>query len=372
MSVAILLFILFLLVLLFSWNSIWQRYVPPHIQVQLSVSNPSIRFGEQAELHIIIENRSSLPAPNVLCFFELPPQISLHQKSDNTESSILSKTKKAEEVSFVIAMRPRESATVSYPIFGIHRGHGHIQKIRVELSNGFSTYQFTDIATYCDIVVHPADRSSSLIQQSLHKRPGTMPTLRKLFPMSTDWVDLRPYQSGDSMRDIAWMISAKQRELVVFERATSLRQQVLIVSNIQLYKDYWSGNIPSVIERIYEETMALALSLLSSSNALITILTNAIKGQRSHAYQLLHIEGAATSRNQFRIGHELGRLSTYAMDPMSAVLASIYRSQLAPTHIMILTAYEDEDMLQQYHRLTQVGHEIHKIMIPIQPIQDQE
>ncbi len=354
-------FIIVILVsFLYVWRSLWRRFVSPEISIETAVTNPSISYGSATQIEFTVQNRSRLPAPHVACQLKLPPQIRLAPPADAAVND-----DKASSISFTLGLKPRETVTVRFQLYGCKRGRAIIPIVHAELSDGLFTRYHEELSVNLEVIIHPVHRQVAHRREPPIRDLGPIAVPRKLFPSSLDWIDMRAYQPGDSIRDVAWMASAKRQSLIVLERSMSIRSNIILVANAQTFRDYWMGAIPETVEEVYEETMGLALQFLQLDVGSVSVYSNAYSAPRSrrHRYRVARVQGGRNSRSVFTLGHGIGQLPVYSLASLSELLISTARDEPDPCDIVIVTGYEDDLTRQAYSQLQTQGHRLRVVSV---------
>lgn len=348
-----------LLAVLLLWGMLWRRLVAPYIDASAKFSKASVVYGGSFEFTIAIHNPTNLPAPLVTCEFELPRGISTTPLGSRNSSD-----KDACLISTSVSLRPRERVTLRYTLYGVHRGKHRLSNCTLQMSNGFTQgFQFKKVFVDEPVVVHPQKHEYPISSRAV-SRVGTRQAIRKLYPTSQDWIDLRPYRPGDSVRDIHWMSSARRGELIVLERASSVANHAVVVVSTQVSRDFWTPN-ERVAEAVLNTAYALLLRLLRDDSKFV-LYTNVASRRGAGAmgrHHLLTIEGTNSPKVEFQLGHTIGSLPIYAHTELSKVLSELDQAVHEPTRIFVVTGYEDDEMHQRLIRLSRAGHRVETILV---------
>ena len=353
--------ILAMILALVAWRQIFHGTVGPKILAEATYSTGSIEYGGTCELVITIRNPTMLPAPLVACEFQLPLGLSVRPPTGDDDGPL---DEEERRVSVAVALKARESASIRYVLYGIKRGRQRIGEFGLALSDGFTPrHQLRDVNIAQSVIVHPRKEKDTLELVPVNQI-GSMPSLRKLFPTSLDWVDMRPYRVGDSVRDISWTTSARHGELIVLERATTVAQHVIVVVSLQVADEFWLGD-SALAEKVIASSYSLITDLLHQG-AMFTLYTNAAVRQQSRSanrHALMMSEGPWSARLEFNLGHVLGALPIYSHVSLAAVLAEVGANALEPSRILVITGYESAATERAIARLTRAGHRVETVRI---------
>ncbi|MHB1685143.1 MAG: DUF58 domain-containing protein [Bacilli bacterium] len=346
---------------LYVWRNLWRYFVLPGIRIDAAVTSPSIPYGTATQIDFTVQNSSRLPAPHVTCQLVLPPQMRLVPPTDAAAND-----EKANRIAFTVGLKPRETVTVRFQLYGCKRGRAVIPIVHAELSDGLFTRYHEELSTHLEMVVHPVHTQVARRREPPQRDLGPIAAPRKLYPSSLDWIDMRAYQPGDSIRDIAWMASARRQSLIVLERSMAVRSNIILIANAQTIREHWLGTIPETVEKVYEETMRLAIQFLQGDVGSVSVYSNAYSAPRSRRkrYRVARVTGGKTPRSILSLGHGIGRLPVYCLAPLSELLASTVRDEREPSDIVLVTAYEDDLSRQACRQLQAQGHRLHVVSVP--------
>lgn len=355
------LFVIALLIgALLFWSYLWVTHVLPHISAELAIDSTSIPYGSSLQVHLTIRNTARLPAPFVHCEVLLPAGLSLVPLQEMNEPS--------KPLSVSLSLKAREVVTVTFTLYGVRRGVHRLHEFRIKLADGWTprrhdlTLQF-----YRQITVHPALVSHTGSSQRDPQPLGTVTRMRKWYATSLDWIDLRPYRVGDSLRDIAWRTSARRGDLVVLERADTQTPDAVMLLNVQTLASYTLGTVSETVEEVCQDSYFLARELLQEG-ARIALYTNAVQyGKKKSAHpRFLTVSGPLSQATDHTLGHALGQLSPYAFFSFARLIEIARLTERTPTRVIVVTGYEDADSDRQLTELSRMGHTvaIHRLGLP--------
>ncbi|MCY0876676.1 MAG: DUF58 domain-containing protein [Firmicutes bacterium] len=341
-----------LIVALLTWSNLWVRWVLPQISAEMTTDSTSIAHGEAFNVHITIRNTARLPAPYVHCEVLLPQGLSLVPLDEATDQN--------KPLAVALSLKSREVVTVTFRLYGIRRGVHRLHEFRIKLSDGWTpkrhdlTLQF-----YRQITVHPALISHTGTAERDPQPLGTVTRMRKWYATSLDWVDMRPYQPGDSLRDVAWRTTARRGELIVLERADTQTPDALVIVNVQTQATYHLGTTIATVDEVLEDGYWLTRELLQNG-ARVSLYTNAIQyGKKKSAHpRFLTITGPLAKATDHKLGHALGQLSPYAFFSFARLIEIARLTERTPTRVIVVTAYEDADSARQLAELRKMGHTV--------------
>lgn len=340
-----------LLVGLLAWSQMVKRFVTPKLTVEVALTRASVEFEGQTEAVVTLTNPTSLPCPWVTCQIELPDGLFFTGATDG-------------QASYTLALGPREVVKLRLPITGASRGRHHLQSLSVRVSDGFTTFRHTvNVSLFLTVTVHPRRMSQRTADVRLD-RLGTIASTRKLAPTSLDWVDLRPYARGDSIRDVAWMVTARRGELTVLERALSLNYDVVLVASVHVSDVQWEGRA-SLAEAVYEETYAL-MEHFAKRGVQFQLYTDAVwinERRKASADSVFKAVGVWTPRVQQQMGHVLGSLSSSPALSLTTVLERVVRQVASPARIIVVTGYLDAGAQSQLQKMRRLGYAVETLWV---------
>ena len=363
---------------LIAWVQLVRRVVAPRIEVDLTCRNPSIAYGEKAEIAITLRNPGRLPCPLVNCQVVIPAGLK-RETDDSPEENSLHEADRVpvdrnganppvrngspapghNRTSFTLSLQARESVTVRFEVIGRQRGRHSIQSLTVKIRDGFTAHEeIRSFPFFVTVTVHPRRIGAAQIPVLLNLL-DTENSLRKLSPTSVDWIDMRPYDAHDTIRDIAWMTSARRGELIVLERAYSMSQSVMIVTSVRASERLWEQRA-DFADRVYETAYAM-IEELSKRGAQFQLFSDGYWAEtrsRFHNHLALRGDGAWTPHFQRQTGHVLGSLASYASISLAQILDEIAKQAFHPARIVVLAGFEDETVRQSLHSLKRRGYPV--------------
>lgn len=296
-----------------TWKMAWKAVVPSRVHVTAVTKAESIAYGSDASIEVTVANDAWLPVPFLELRLDVPEGLILVSRGERAKTQVATCT---------TFLKPKEEIKVCFIVRGVHRGSHRISLIKTVVSDGFGTHSRSEMPSACKITVHPRLVQSET--RSLYGRttkPGRHPILHKLSPTADDWVDIRLYRPGDTWRDISWMLSARSKEWVVFERPYSVHHACAVIVDCQVESPYWRGTCRTVVETVYEWAYAKVLELLRA--AYIVYLYSNASTQQTNPHQRLAILEGDTRRNCMILGDALGKLSIYAMNDVSSTIGRV-------------------------------------------------
>jgi uncharacterized protein (DUF58 family) len=339
-----------LIALYFGWSAAFRAWVVPSLSAEFHIESPSIPFGGVTDLVIVVRNDARLPAPFVRSTIDLPPGLALVDPDNPAAQSHFA--------AIPLSLHAREEITVRVPLRGVKRGLYEVQTYSMMVSDGLSPNRpLQRIEGVATVVVHPAIRGQARQPLRHGATFGQQSAPRREFATSLDWINMRSYQSGDSVRDIAWRQSARAGELIVLERSITMRHEMSIFVNAQVFREHWQGTLHDVVEAVYEEALRTVLAVPDDVDRL-TVYANASR-RDAHAYEpICVIHDVGTARARSALGHALGMITPYAHAPFATILRAFASQRPVVQRILVVSAYEDEEIDAALKELERLGHAV--------------
>lgn len=250
---------------------VWSRFITPRAVQQLFVKRTFPRrsfLGETVTVLIGLENKGRLTIPWLQFSESVPPELRL---SETTQR--------------VTALKGRSSFTFTYPIKAQRRGYYKLGPLRMVSGDLFGlTAQQRGYLAPDYLTVYP--RIIQLARLGLPSRLpfGTIASHQRLFEDPARPAGVRPFRSGDTLRQMNWKATARTGSLQVrtFQPAISLEAMLLLNLN---EADYQRSSRHHAAEWAIVTAASLANHLISQRQA-VGLLTNGVDPLRQQASSL--------------------------------------------------------------------------------------
>jgi hypothetical protein len=227
---------------------VWNRWSTPRLLARLGVRREFADhafWGEEVKVAVHLQNKSWLTVPWLQLRESVANELVLRQTPHQ-----------------VVSLKRHSEASLQYQVQASRRGYYRLGPLTLRSSDlfGFFPEQTRNFpADY--LTVYP--RIWALSQLGLPSRLpfGTIASRQRLFADPARPMGVRPFRSGDSLRQINWKASAHTRDLLVktFEPAISLETAVLL----NLHRgDYQSRELRYTSEWAIEVAASLAAHLV--------------------------------------------------------------------------------------------------------------
>lgn len=184
--------------------------------------NPYAFWGEIVPITVHVQNHSWLPVP----WLRLSETIAVQLRHGRPNQALLT-------------IGPQKSAQFTYQIQARRRGYYQIGPLHISGGDLFGLRPDIEAQLPADyLTVYP--RITPLTQLGLPSRLpfGTLSSQQRLFEDPQRPLGVRPFRSGDSLRQINWKASAHTQQMLVktFAPAISLQTAVLLDLNLDGYQ----------------------------------------------------------------------------------------------------------------------------------------
>ncbi|MBQ3763139.1 MAG: DUF58 domain-containing protein [Clostridia bacterium] len=210
----------------------------------------------------------------------------------------------------------------------------------------------------CSILVYPRLLSEDELPEPAMRFLGDAIVKRWIMPDPFLVNGIRDYAPGDPLRDVHWKASARTGQLRVKLRDYTTDPKVLVLLNIQSTQNQWS-DVPvqfvDMMERAISVCATLCLRALRygmsagfGSNACLNGTHGSGKG--------IYVPGMGGSAQADKLLETMAKTELHMELSMHTFLESL--EDVNGEDILILTAYEDEDLLSAVQKLRNRGNTV--------------
>lgn len=248
-------YIIYIFFFIYLLSRAWIDAVMKRVYME-RVYEPRALNGEKVPVGIKITNRSILPLPYLRLHESVPARL----KTPNFERAVL-------------ALKPRESVTITYELDCRYRGFYHLGPATVHAGDLFGIFsEERQLLRNDNIAVYP--RIVALTDLGLPAQTpfGTMPRKQSLMEDPSRLLGVRPYMDGDSLRHIHWKTTAASGQLQTkrFEPAISIEAQIFLNLNSA---DYTLQRLTTASELAIETAASIA-NLLIQQRQIVGLSSN--------------------------------------------------------------------------------------------------
>lgn len=335
-----------LILALGAWVLLIRRVVAPRIDARVSCIDSSVAHGTETEVTVMLRNPTYFPCPFVTCELQLP-------------LGLRTVTQKEGRVSYTVALGRREVVQIHIPVTAVKRGRHHIHELTLRVADGFTMYRDSkQVDVFSTVTVHPR-RIQTRPAHARFSQLGLLTSTRKLAPTSVDWIDMHSYQIGDSIRDVAWMTSARRGELIVLDRAVSMSQQVVLLASVRVSAVAWEVS-EARADLVYETAFAMMEEMTRRGVQFLFYCDAYWANERRKARTswVLRGDGVWSPRIRRQTGHVLGSLSISCATSVTAIFDEIERAVAHPARIVFLTGFVDPATQQRISAMKRRGDQV--------------
>lgn len=281
----------------------WGRWFPRHALRQLRLQrtyHDHAFLGEPVEITLTLSNNSRLRLPWVQ-WIEMVP-IRLRTVESNIQQ--------------VVSIKGREEWQCRYEVVGQRRGYYQVGPMYLTLGDLFGFREVSAQLPAQHLTIYP--KILPVEQLGLPSRLpfGAISTWQRLFADPARPMGVRPYHSGDSLRQINWKVTARQEQLLVksFQPAISLETTILLNLNGQ---EYERKNRQIATEWAIQLAASIAAHLVEKrqSVGLITNGADPLLGQATEEFDpesgRLLMKTRRPAEMVWQLGHPLGAAAEF-------------------------------------------------------------
>jgi len=243
--------LLAILIAVWLWPEVWERFVSKKVLVKIDVVNPIVDYEDPVAFHCTVINTSRLPCPRIRFSIRLPEQLD----SGNPE--------RREFAEFSTYVMPLQQADVTFEVNSIKRGFGKLVQAEVLLVDGLGLRRrFETISLNVGVVVRPKRGDALVVPTRLLDLVGDIRVKRFYNEDPSLLQGIRPYQDGDSMKYVSWYATARTQQLMVKQFGYTTTARCLIVfagSENYVILDYLCERVVHLTEQLLNAGLAVGM-----------------------------------------------------------------------------------------------------------------
>lgn len=332
---------------------LWYRFALRHLQVRQQVSAPRAFFGEILSLAISVENQKVLPLPWLEVEDEIPEQLPL-------VTGCAVPTYKVNRVALVntVSLWGFQRVTRRYQFRCSARGVYTFGPAIVRSGDPFGWLVREErVSARETLLVYPLVAPLDAFGFSPQRPFGERAATRALFEDPLRIAGVREYLRGDEPRRIHWKATARAGDLRSKIYEPSSQYHLLLLLDINTYKEPWMGLDPEIQELTIAAAASLAMWALDEGYT-VGLLANSlmmglfgedasagdgpVSASVASAATFLHrvrVPMASGDGQREQILSALGRLLPYFGSPMDALIdAERFTLPLGTTIILVCAA----------------------------------
>jgi uncharacterized protein (DUF58 family) len=171
---------------------------------------------------------------------------------------------------------------------------------------------------------------------------------------------VRPFQPGDSLRQVHWRATARLGSPVSRRLEPARGRNVILVVDVQTVDgDYWLAWDEDAFERLTVVAASLARRLLAEGASVGVSAANFAGSPQKFAW----LAPRASLAQLPRVGELLARIGPVPSGPLTALLAWLTRRVAAGTTIVLITARHPGRYLAALRRMKSLGYGVELVML---------
>jgi uncharacterized protein (DUF58 family) len=340
-----------------SLTTVWTRYGMRRVAYSRRLETKRAVAGDSVPLHVTIWNRKRLPLPWVTAEDGVSEGLTIRERPRMVRD---------EERQGTLMLR-NDWALAWYE--RVVR-HFHIDEVRR------GTYRFGPVQLRVrDILGRPAGEEQLALPDTLVVAPGmaevrhgetemsTLGERRARHSLTVDpalFAGVRPFQPGDSMRQVHWRATARLGSIVSRRLEPARGRNTVLVVDVQtLDGSYWLTWDEDVFEGIAVVAASLARRLLADGASVGMSAANFAGSQQKFAW----LAPRASLAQLPRVGELLARIGPVPSGPLADLLAWLTRRLPAGTTIVLVTARPPGRHLAALRRMKSMGYGVELVLV---------
>ncbi len=311
--------------------------------------------GEKVELVELIRNEKLLPVPWLRAESRIPEPLSFakEQLSANHEVSGGMYHKS------MFFLPPRCALTRHHEVTLMHRGVYEAGSVALTTGDLFAiARKKRQLQFDCGIIVYPRLLSEDELPDPTNRWLGEALVRRWIMPDPFLTSGIRDYVPGDPMRDVHWKASAKTGGLKVKLRDHTSDPKALVILNIQAAQHQWS-DVPSQLAEMMERAISVSATLC------LRALRHGVNAGFATNASLVGTRGSGKGTFVASMGgnaqadkllETMARIEMHMEQSFPTFLNSL--EFVSGEDILIITAYEDDDISAAISRLKAQGNTV--------------
>jgi uncharacterized protein (DUF58 family) len=347
-----------ILAVAFLQNLLFYRRGLANIIYKRRFSSRSCHAGDEIQMVEEISNNKILPVPWLKVESRMPKALSFGQMDDLTISGDMYHRS-------LFFMGSFRKITRTHRVSCIKRGRCDLNSVSISAGSllGFMNLT-TELDLSAQVSIYPKLLSYDTIPELSKQLLGDIIVKRWISPDPFLINGIRPYVSGDNMKDVHWAATAKTGELKVKTHDYSASPNLLVLLNTEISGQQWGV----VLE---EETGPIEYGISLAATILTWAMKNGLKaGFGTNGYlcddenkEPVYIPqdgGAGGIKNMLEA---MCRIVIARKLTFFTYIDTLIERKVRDMDVLILTTYMTERLKKQTDRLKRYGNSIHIQML---------
>jgi uncharacterized protein (DUF58 family) len=339
------LILVMLLIGLWAAPNFWEKRIYPRIRLEVRVSRDYVDPGEELEIRIRVVNPTRLPCPKVRLDFVLPDELAVVGGSGERRVRL---------DTYLLA---RQSAELIVPSVAVRRGVARWNQAMLECMDLLGLQQsFLTVYPQMQVIVRPARLAPGAERRLLDGLMGEIRVRRFIQEDPSLFTGVRPYTSGDPLKNVSWFATARTGGLMVKQFGYTTDARIWLLLNGQMGKEQWAVAVRDRLDQLCERVRQLAVQL-AGEEAEVGFMTN-LSDSLGGSTELLPAAGPVQPE---RLANRLGSLSRYTSGSQADLLQAVGRAVRSGDTVVLVTDYRDAESARALNMLRQQGCPVHVV-----------
>ena len=312
------------------------RKVYPYVEAELEFDEDAVDIGDTLTVRCILTNPTKYPCPRIKLSLHRPEGMRLPQDAADPFEE------KEERIRLETFLMPKQKAELVFSLTASARGVARWNDIHMEFTDFLGLGRFArTVFTGGKVIVRPRRGIPKPIVNSAHELLGEIRTRRYYQEDPSLFTGIRPYQPGDSIRNVSWLSTARSGEISVKQFGHTTSSRVFLVLDGQMFEAYWKLVPRHRLDVMCERVVQIADKLIDDGAA-VGLITN-LKDSITMSFHELPAGGKGQT---FRLANRMGSLSQSPAIPLSELLRLTARYAKPEDSVILLTSFLDKYGMQ--------------------------
>ncbi len=318
-------------------------------------SRSAVYEGERVEMVEVIRNMKPLPVPWIRVESRISPSLKFGHGQVSEEREI-SADQYHKSVFF---LGPFSQITRRHDVICLRRGHYEVGSLAMTAGDllGVSTKTRQE-SMACGLDVYPRLLDEEELDTPSTRWQGELAVRRWIMPDPFLISGVRNYRAGDPERDIHWRATARTGQLQVKVRDYTADPRMMVVLNVQASEEQW-GELMDYEQEDIEQGIRIAATLCMRALAVGTeagFASNGCMTGEKGTGKTICIPACNGADQGEILLTAMARMEIHREMTFPTFLETL--EQIQGIDILILSAYDSEQIRGQMERLTQAGNSV--------------